>query len=112
MEGNMARRAQPSGRRLTPAIASLIRGMAERGDRHHDIAACFGLNQGRIAEVLGGERFPEAPIAPAGDLPPPGPYPTGLAAHNAATAPEVAKTALAHAMGKINDALAEIQRRR
>jgi hypothetical protein len=33
--------------------------MLARGDRHHDIAAWFGVNQARIAEVKGGELYPD-----------------------------------------------------
>jgi hypothetical protein len=66
-------RAEPSGLALTAADAALIRGMIERGDRHHDIAAFFGVNQGRIAEVKDGSRFPGVPAATK-DLPPKGPY--------------------------------------
>jgi hypothetical protein len=46
--------------------------MLNRGDRHHDIAAWFGVNQGRIAEVKAGELHPEAPPALPKDLPPRG----------------------------------------
>jgi len=58
-------RAAASGRRLTPADASIIKGMIARGDRHHDIAAWFGVNQGRIAEVNGEAVYADVPIAPA-----------------------------------------------
>ncbi len=45
--------------------------MVGRGDRRHDIAAWFGLNQGRIAEVEDGTHG--SPLAAsAGDLPPEG----------------------------------------
>ncbi len=91
----MARRAVPSGRRLNEAKAALIKGMAGRGDRHHDIAAWFGLNQGRIAEVLNGDKYPNAPVAPAEQLPPPGPYSSPQASHRAVKALEEANTALA-----------------
>lgn len=70
----MASRARPSGLTITERDAALIRGMIERGDRHHDIAAFFGLNQGRIAEVKDGTRFPEVPPASPDELPPKGPY--------------------------------------
>ena len=70
----MGTRAEPSGLALTAEDASLIRGMIERGDRHHDIAAFFGVNQGRIAEIKEGSRFPGIPAARAEDLPPKGPY--------------------------------------
>lgn len=70
----MATRAEPSGLKLTAQDAALIRGMIARGDRHHDIAAFFGVNQGRIAEVARGARFPDALAAEADELPPKGPY--------------------------------------
>ena len=70
----MATRAEPSGLALTKQDAALIRGMIARGDRHHDIAAFFGVNQGRIAEVREGSRFPGIPPTDADDLPPKGPY--------------------------------------
>jgi hypothetical protein len=59
---------------LTERDAALIRGMIERGDRHHDIAAFFGVNQGRIAEIKDGSRFPTVPAATVEELPPRGPY--------------------------------------
>ncbi len=59
----MGSRAGSSGLTLTAQDAALIRGMIERGDRHHDIAAFFGVNQGRIAEIKGGSRYPEVPNA-------------------------------------------------
>lgn len=70
----MGSRAESSGLTLTAQDAALIRGMIERGDRHHDIAAFFGVNQGRIAEVKDRKRF--AAIVPADheELPPKGPY--------------------------------------
>jgi hypothetical protein len=74
MENHMATRASRSGLTITERDAALIRGMINRGDRHHDIAAFFGLNQGRIAEVKCGERFPDVPPASAEELPPKGPY--------------------------------------
>lgn len=76
----MARRAEPSGLELTPSDAALIRGMINRGDRHHDIAAFFGVNQGRIAEIKGGTRFARVPAAAKDELPPRGPYMTPKAA--------------------------------
>jgi hypothetical protein len=48
--------------------------MILRGDRKHDIAAFFGVNPGRIADVESGRRFPSVPAAPQADLPPAGPY--------------------------------------
>ena len=50
----------------------IIIGMIGRGDRHHDIAAWFGLNQGRIKDAQDGKYGP--PQTKAGIvLPPKGP---------------------------------------
>ena len=46
--------------------------MEARGDREHDIAGWFGVNQGRVAEVKGG-KFGTPAAAPANQLPPKGP---------------------------------------
>jgi hypothetical protein len=70
----MGNRAESSGISTTEEDAALIRGMILRGDRKHDIAAFFGVNPGRIADVESGRRFPSVPAAPEADLPPPGPY--------------------------------------
>jgi hypothetical protein len=61
-----------SGYSLTKADVPIIMGMVARDDRDHDIAAWFGVNQGRIAEAKEG-KFGTAAAAPAHDLPPKGP---------------------------------------
>ncbi len=62
---------------LTNREAAIIRGMIRRGDKQHDIAAWFGENQARIAEVDAGSHGQIAP-ADAADLPPKGaPGPKG-----------------------------------
>jgi hypothetical protein len=53
--------------------APIIMGMVARGDRDHDIAAWFGVNQGRIAEVKDGTKFGSVAAAPPNSLPPKGP---------------------------------------
>jgi hypothetical protein len=103
-------RAATSGRRLSPDDASLVKGMVQRGDRHHDIAAWFGVNQGRIAEVISKDLWPEAPTAPRGELPPPGPYTSGRSAHRAITALEEAQAALEAAAGNIEKVLREVRK--
>lgn len=40
--------AKKSGYRLEPDDIPIVRGMIARNDRRHDIAAWFGVNQGRI----------------------------------------------------------------
>jgi hypothetical protein len=65
-------RAKASGHTLTNHDASIVMGMISRGDRDHDIAAWFGVNQGRIAEVKEGKYGSTVTAAPAAELPPKG----------------------------------------
>jgi len=49
---------------LTNKDASVILGMSARGDNKHDIAAWFGVNQARVAEVEAGQYgVAAAPVA-------------------------------------------------
>lgn len=58
----------------------IVKGMLLRGDRQHDIAAYFGVNAGRVAEVATGDcTYPNAPTMEPDKLPPPGPYLTKYA---------------------------------
>ncbi len=65
-------RGKASGITLTNRDASVVLGMVARDDREHDIAAWFGVNQGRIAEVKAGSHG-ALQAAQAQDLPPKGP---------------------------------------
>ena len=62
--------------RLDAEIAALIKGMLARGDKQSDIAACFLINSGRVAEINTGEKFANVPAASPDDLPPRGAYPS------------------------------------
>jgi hypothetical protein len=97
----MSGRAQPSGITLSAADAALIKGMLNRGDRQHDIAAWFGVNGGRVAEIAVGARFAEVQVALAGELPPRGPYPKAAHALAAIESLVLAKSALAAAENTI-----------
>ena len=56
---------------------ALVLGMIKRGDKQHDIAAFFGVNGGRIAEVSTGNcDYPSTQPAPENELPPKAPYPS------------------------------------
>jgi hypothetical protein len=61
-----------SGHSLTNADVALVLGMVLRGDRDHDIAAWFGVHQGRIAEAKDGSHG-SISAASGSDLPPKGP---------------------------------------
>ena len=65
-------RAAASGRSLSAEDVSIVKGMLARGDRQHDIAAHFGVNGGRIAEIATGQKFSDVPVADPAKLPEPG----------------------------------------
>ncbi len=65
-------RGNSSGRRVKPSDVPIIIGMIARDDRHHDIAAWFGFNQGRIKEAQDGKYGPPE-TNPGLKLPPKGP---------------------------------------
>lgn len=90
----MGKRAEPSGIILTQEDAAIAKGMLSRGDRQHDVAAWFGVNGGRIAEIATGARFTWVEPATK-ELPPPGPYPAGRITFAAMAALSKAKIALA-----------------
>lgn len=90
-------RASNSGIRLTDQDAVVIKGMIKRGDRQHDIAAWFGVNAGRIAEVATGRTFRSVETPDRINLPPRGPYTSGRDARFALEALASAQQALASA---------------
>jgi hypothetical protein len=65
-------KGKASGYVLNAKDAAIVRGMLARDDRDHDIAAWFGVNQGRIAEVKNKEKFPGVAAADPAVLPPKG----------------------------------------
>ena len=91
------RRANASGVVLDEEDAAVVRGMLVRGDRQHDIAAWFGVNGGRIAEISSAMKFWWVSPMPADKLPPVGPYPAGKIAVAAMAAITAARSALADA---------------
>jgi hypothetical protein len=64
--------AKKSGLRIGKADLPIVLGMVARNDRRHDIAAWFGVNQGRIKDAQDG-RYGTADPAPAHELPQRGP---------------------------------------
>lgn len=95
------KRANPSGITLDEDDAAIAKGMLARGDRQHDVAAWFGGNGGRIADIATGAKFSWVEAAPGDELPPPGPYLNGRAAHAAVAALAEARAALAVAERQI-----------
>lgn len=97
-------RGKASGYILTKADAAIVLAMQARGDRDHDIAAWFGVNQGRVAEVKDGKFGSVAP-APASSLPPTGaPGVKGKKLRES-----VGKALAALAAGKVEVAKSELQ---
>lgn len=89
----MTERAEASGISLNSVDAAIVKGMLSRGDRQHDIAAWFGVNGARVADIKAGKTFPEVKPEAVSTLPPPGPYLAGKDAHAALKALEtVAQT--------------------
>ncbi len=70
--GDIEMVARKSGFRLGPDDIPIVRGMIARNDRRHDIAAWFGVNQGRIKSAEDGD-YGEVEPAAAEELPPSGP---------------------------------------
>lgn len=97
----MGQRAEASGLRLTARDAAIVKAMLNRGDRQHDIAAWFGVNGGRIAEVATGKSFPDVQPVPMANIPPPGPYPSGRDTMFALEALVAAKEAIEVAQAKL-----------
>ena len=60
----MRRKSSPP---LTEELAAAIKKLLPTGMHQHQIAALFGLNQGRISEVKNGKRYPD--VSPAAQLP-------------------------------------------
>jgi hypothetical protein len=54
---------------LSAQDAAVIKGMLARGDRQHDIAAHFGENPARVAEIKSGDKFADVKAAST-SLPP------------------------------------------
>jgi len=63
---------------LSSDQAAIVKALLARGEKQHDIAAFYGVNGGRIAEIAKGKRFPEVKPAPRRELP----TAADLAGHN------------------------------
>lgn len=91
--------------KLSDAEVAIVKGMLLRGDKNQDIAAYFGVNQGRIAEINTGQDRPNI-LAKINSLPPAGPGMSGRATEQAKQALLQAKAAIDIAL----DVIAEHER--
>lgn len=55
----MASRKRGGSPRITLEMAAQIKALCDQGHLQHDVAAHFGINQGRVSEVVNGKRFPK-----------------------------------------------------
>lgn len=102
-------KARRSGISVNKADVPVILAMLARDDRNHDVAAWFGLNQGRIKEVKDGQHG-TPPLASSKSLPPSGsPGPKALALKAAIEASLKLSNAGKHseAQSALTDALTE-----
>ena len=52
---------------VTPGMAAKIKYLCGLGHMQHDVAARFGINQGRVSEIVTGKAYPGG--SPDGDPP-------------------------------------------
>jgi len=63
------RRAKRQSPSVTPEMAGQIKAMIiNLGMMQHDVAARFGINQGRVSEIMNNHAFAEVPPAPLTDF--------------------------------------------
>ena len=68
---------------LSESEIATVKGMLLRGDKQHDIAAWFGVNQARVNDIWKDHVGANITATPADQLPPRGPYMTGRSANRA-----------------------------
>jgi hypothetical protein len=88
---------------LTRDEAAVVKGMLARGDKQHHIAAFFGINSGRIADINTGKKWADVTAAPSKQLPPPGPYMTARSAHLAKQTLELLRDDVENALIQISN---------
>jgi hypothetical protein len=86
---------------LSVEDAAIVKGLLARKERQHDIAAYFGVNGGRIAEIATGAKFADVKPAPKKDLPTPAVLTMGYAAHVALQTLSIIEVAVASARERI-----------
>lgn len=82
---------------------AIVKGMLDRGDKQHDIAAYFGINAGRVSEISSGFTGAEIEAAPEHMLPPPGPVMAGRSAAAAFRALQSARSEIDRVIREISD---------
>ena len=95
---------------ITAEQAAIAKGLLLRGEKQHDIAAYFGENGGRIAEIAKGYRHPDVQPAAARALPTPVQLvPWGFIMAEARKALEIARMGLVSAEARLNEIQSRLQ---
>lgn len=89
---------------MTAEDAAIAKAMIQRGDKQHDIAAFFGVNSGRIAEIAKGKKFTEVAPATGRTIPTGADVATKFSYYFARQALEEAKLAIDSALQFLSDA--------
>jgi hypothetical protein len=66
---------------LSEEQAAIVKGLLARGEKQHDVAAFFGVNAGRVAEVAKGYKHAAVAPAPKRELPTPAVVSLGYSSH-------------------------------
>ena len=88
---------------LTEQQAAMVKGLLARGEKQHDIAAFFGVNGGRIADIAKARKYPEVKPAAKKDLPTPAQLTGTFAVHQARQAIMRAKLGLDAALSFLDE---------
>jgi hypothetical protein len=86
---------------MTAEQAAITKGLLARGEKQHDVAAFFGVNGGRIAEIAKGKKFAEVPQAAKKDLPSPAALMNGYGAFVALQALQIIDIAVRSARERL-----------
>jgi len=98
---------------LSAEQAAIVKGCLARGDKQHDIAAYFGENGGRVAEIAKGHKHPDVKPAPKRLLPTPQQMmPAGFIVQEVRAAIQVIEIGLASAKARLNEMEAKLNDRR
>jgi hypothetical protein len=95
---------------ITAEQAAIVKGLLIRNEKQHDIAAYFGENPGRIADIAKGRKYPDVVPASKGKLPTPSQLlPWGFIMAEARKAIQIARVGLQSAEARLNDIEAKLQ---
>jgi hypothetical protein len=86
---------------LTAEQAGIVKGLLARGEKQHDVAAFFGVNAGRVAEVAKGYKFADVPPSPKRELPTPAVVSLGYSSHVVLQALGIIEIAIQSARARI-----------